>query len=105
MAVLNNAEVSSQQFGAAGTTLEINNVATVVTFDISNSAIYYRLREKPAAAGLKPESWPWGDEVFAAPSFRSLDRICSGIQLRRAATAGDAPQVTVELVEGRNLGG
>lgn len=68
-----------------------------INLDVANAAIYYELGDSEPRSGAVQ----WHDEVFLAPSFRSLDpvgdedTVADAIRVRSAA-AGVPARVTIQ---------
>lgn len=98
MAALNN--VTTEDDYSDATTLRAEN-AVRVNLDISNAAIYYQL-SRPVS-GLRAGADTWGSEIFAAPTFQSLDRRTNAIRVRSAVSAEPA-QVTIDALTAEEIG-
>lgn len=69
-----------------------------IFFQVANAGVFYEADESDEGKGL------WTGERFLTPSIGSFDRRCSGLRFR-SAVAGVPAQVSVELLDAKELGG
>lgn len=99
--VLNLIQTTDQY--TATNTLIFDQRVSRVNIDTYNAGIYYSLQSGINGINASDNDGSWGPDTFAGPSFRSLSRSCTGIQVR-SALAGTPAIVTVEGVPHEELG-
>jgi hypothetical protein len=102
MSYVLNLYFTEDQYTAAGTLIFDQRVGRI-TLDVYNAGIFYSLQSGVNGINASDNDGNWGPDTFCGPSFRSLSRSCTGIQVR-SALSGTPAIVNLEGIPSEELG-